>query len=149
MYLAIGVVVVTVPLGACAAARLSILLTDAELLVLMASQGIAKRGPVHRVFSERNLAKPSVTKALEVAGVHLGDCLDELVRKGMLARRGRGAFAATSAGNTVKHAFNDLSRSVRMAPGGPGYGVRTLDLITLLRREMRSRCDEAKRIGCP
>jgi hypothetical protein len=113
----------------------------------MASQGVAKRGNTHRVFSRRDLAKFSVTGPLQLSGESLPDCLDELVRKRLLARRGRDGFAATSDGNVVKHNFNQLDRRLRANAPVRNRQLRDPQQMALLRERMRLLCAERQGRG--
>lgn len=127
---------------ACEAARLAGALTDGELVVLMASQGVRKRGRTHRVFALRDLLKVSVTDPLRGLGESLPQCLHGLVRKGMLAKRGRLGFIATSFGNVVKHSFNELDRNLRTTSLTKSRQARDPRRLALLRASMGELCNE-------
>ncbi|HKZ59804.1 MAG TPA: hypothetical protein VJ547_08175 [Candidatus Thermoplasmatota archaeon] len=125
---------------ACEALRLSSLLTDGELLVLMASQRVAKSGASYRVFSRSDLEKPSVLRPLLVLREALPQCLAGLVRKGMLVRRGRQGFEATTPGNTVKHTFNEAAHSLLLGPAGAALRDRRHEWRAVLRDEVQRIC---------
>lgn len=127
---------------ACEALRLSNSLTDGELLVLIASQRVAKRGDSHRVFSRSDLDKPSVLRFLLPMQETLPECLAALVRKGMVVRRGRHEFEATSPGNIVKHTFNEVAHGLLLGPAGPALRKRPYEWETVLRDEVRRACRE-------
>lgn len=127
---------------ACEAARLAGRLTDGELIVLMASQAVRKRGSTHRVFDGRDLLKVSVTEPLRGYDETLSQCLHGLVRKGMLARAARGRFAATTEGNIVKHTFNGLDRTLRSGDEASSRQHRKPERMLLLRESMVRLCAE-------
>jgi len=84
--------------------RLSRGLTDEALFVLMACEGVSKSRTL-RVFSEKALDRPSVTRHLAGKG-GLKEAVHDLLAKNLLDRAGRGRVACTNDGNLVKHAFN-------------------------------------------
>jgi hypothetical protein len=131
------------PLAPCKAHALAERLTDLELLTLKASQYVRKRGVALRVFGEDDLRMPGLLAVHEAGDATIRESLHGLVRKGMLGFAGRKAYAATTDGNAVKHAFNDLEDSLRAGPGAP-RGADPLDRIRDLRERMRKECAESR-----
>lgn len=107
----------------------------------MASQRVAKRGVSHRVFSGSDLDKPSVLRPLQARGETLAQCLAGLVRKGMLAPRGRHMFEATTPGNIVKHTFNEVAMEMLVGPQGSALRKRPFEWEAVLRDAVRRACE--------
>lgn len=115
------------------ASRLARDLTDDELFVLLASEGMGK-GKHVRVFHEDNLKKPSVERQLR-DGTGIREVLKSLVNKGFLEARGRKRYEASSQGNMVKHAFDDLRDCLILESENP-LAKSDRDWIPVLRERM-------------
>lgn len=113
-------------------------LTDAEIFVLMACEGVGKSNSL-RVFSERGLAKPSVLKPLSAKGVALDSVIRSLIEKGFLLRAGRGRLSSTSDGNIVKHECDRLRNEMVLGGKIDPFTQTRLDMVPTLRRELAER----------
>lgn len=123
----------TFELQAAEAARLARDLTDDELFVLMASEGMGKGARV-RAFHEDSLRKPSVERQLR-EGSDVRSVLKSLAKKGFLDGRGRKKYEASSPGNTVKHAFDDLRDDMILQSPNP-LDKASREWIPILRDRM-------------
>ncbi len=70
------------------------------------------------------------------------NCLAGLVRKGLLAPRGRHGFEATAPGNIVKHTFNAVAAELLIGPEGPALRKRPLEWDAVLRDAVRRACQQ-------
>jgi hypothetical protein len=113
-------------------------LTDAEIFVLMACEGVGK-SPLLRVFPRRVLRRPSVVKPLKAVGVDVDEVVHSLVEKGHLKQAGRNWLAATPRGNVVKHAFDRLRNDLVLDGKLPPVPRILLERIPQLRVEMERR----------
>lgn len=126
-------------LQACKAHELAQRLTDEELFVLMACEGIGKSRQL-RVFARQALRKPSVQGPLSERGHEVGDVIDALIGKGFLNRVGTKKLVCTDDGDLVKHAFNDLRDELVLNRTSEPLSGGAFDWVSVLRRHMEEVC---------